>query len=334
MTDLSLEVTPIPGLVVLRLDVREDSRGWFKENWQREKMVGLGLPDFGPGAAQRLLQHRPWRDPRHPHRAVGQVRLDPHRSGLRRVGRHARGADVRHGLHRRDGPARRGVRAARGRQQLPDARGRHDLQLPRQRALAAGTAYPALNLDDATAGHRLADPARRVRDLREGPEHPGDGRRRAHEAAQDPDRRSPRPAGPGPPGRLPRRCPRGPGRWRQGRRPRRVRSRPGHGVPVARVPAGAQRRGLHRRRQGRERGGPGGRLGGQRLGTRRARTDRDRAPPHAGALLHRLRLRRHGRGAHRGRAATHRSGSTRRPRRPATSRWPPRRATTSSARPG
>jgi dTDP-4-dehydrorhamnose 3,5-epimerase/reductase len=45
---LSLEVTPIPGLVVLRLDVREDSRGWFKENWQREKMTALGLPDFGP----------------------------------------------------------------------------------------------------------------------------------------------------------------------------------------------------------------------------------------------------------------------------------------------
>jgi dTDP-4-dehydrorhamnose reductase/dTDP-4-dehydrorhamnose 3,5-epimerase len=44
----SLEVTPIPGLVVLRLDVHEDNRGWFKENWQREKMVDLGLPDFGP----------------------------------------------------------------------------------------------------------------------------------------------------------------------------------------------------------------------------------------------------------------------------------------------
>ncbi|PVG84868.1 dTDP-4-dehydrorhamnose reductase [Nocardioides gansuensis] len=43
-----LETTPIPGLVVLRLDLREDSRGWFKENWQREKMVALGLPDFGP----------------------------------------------------------------------------------------------------------------------------------------------------------------------------------------------------------------------------------------------------------------------------------------------
>ncbi len=46
--ELTLETTPIPGLVVLRLVVHEDDRGWFKENWQREKMVALGLPDFGP----------------------------------------------------------------------------------------------------------------------------------------------------------------------------------------------------------------------------------------------------------------------------------------------
>jgi dTDP-4-dehydrorhamnose 3,5-epimerase len=40
--------TPIPGLVVFDLPVHGDSRGWFKENWQREKMVPEGLPDFGP----------------------------------------------------------------------------------------------------------------------------------------------------------------------------------------------------------------------------------------------------------------------------------------------
>ena len=40
--------TPIPGLVVIELPVRGDSRGWFKENWQREKMTALGLDDFGP----------------------------------------------------------------------------------------------------------------------------------------------------------------------------------------------------------------------------------------------------------------------------------------------
>ena len=40
--------TPIPGLVVFDLPVHGDSRGWFKENWQREKMTALGLEDFGP----------------------------------------------------------------------------------------------------------------------------------------------------------------------------------------------------------------------------------------------------------------------------------------------
>jgi dTDP-4-dehydrorhamnose reductase/dTDP-4-dehydrorhamnose 3,5-epimerase len=40
--------TPIPGLIVLDLAVFGDNRGWFKENWQREKMIAIGLPDFGP----------------------------------------------------------------------------------------------------------------------------------------------------------------------------------------------------------------------------------------------------------------------------------------------
>ena len=40
--------TSIPGLVVWDLPVHGDSRGWFKENWQREKMVAAGLPDLGP----------------------------------------------------------------------------------------------------------------------------------------------------------------------------------------------------------------------------------------------------------------------------------------------
>ena len=40
--------TPIPGVVLYDLPVHGDNRGWFKENWQREKMAALGLPDFGP----------------------------------------------------------------------------------------------------------------------------------------------------------------------------------------------------------------------------------------------------------------------------------------------
>lgn len=45
---LAPTATPIPGLVVFDLPVHGDNRGWFKENWQREKMAALGLPDFGP----------------------------------------------------------------------------------------------------------------------------------------------------------------------------------------------------------------------------------------------------------------------------------------------
>lgn len=45
---MHIESTPIPGLLIVHLDVHGDNRGWFKENWQREKMVAAGLPDFGP----------------------------------------------------------------------------------------------------------------------------------------------------------------------------------------------------------------------------------------------------------------------------------------------
>ena len=48
MADLTIETTPIDGMLVVRLQVHGDNRGWFKENWQREKMVALGLPDFVP----------------------------------------------------------------------------------------------------------------------------------------------------------------------------------------------------------------------------------------------------------------------------------------------
>ncbi|MEV4988416.1 bifunctional dTDP-4-dehydrorhamnose 3,5-epimerase family protein/NAD(P)-dependent oxidoreductase [Pseudarthrobacter sp. LMD1-1-1.1] len=45
---LAVHETPIPGVVLYDLPVHGDNRGWFKENWQREKMVALGLPDFRP----------------------------------------------------------------------------------------------------------------------------------------------------------------------------------------------------------------------------------------------------------------------------------------------
>lgn len=46
--ELDVHTTNIPGVLVFDLSVHGDSRGWFKENWQRAKMCELGLPDFGP----------------------------------------------------------------------------------------------------------------------------------------------------------------------------------------------------------------------------------------------------------------------------------------------
>ena len=48
MSELSIRKTSIQGLLEITLPVHGDSRGWFKENWQREKMIALGLPDFKP----------------------------------------------------------------------------------------------------------------------------------------------------------------------------------------------------------------------------------------------------------------------------------------------
>ncbi|MDQ0633331.1 dTDP-4-dehydrorhamnose reductase/dTDP-4-dehydrorhamnose 3,5-epimerase [Arthrobacter pascens] len=45
---LAATETPIPGMLLFDLPVHGDNRGWFKENWQREKMMALGLPDFSP----------------------------------------------------------------------------------------------------------------------------------------------------------------------------------------------------------------------------------------------------------------------------------------------
>jgi dTDP-4-dehydrorhamnose 3,5-epimerase/reductase len=70
MPELEIKQTPIPGLLVISLDVRSDNRGWFKENWQRQKMVDLGLPDFAPvqnnmsfnnrAGATRGIHAEPW----------------------------------------------------------------------------------------------------------------------------------------------------------------------------------------------------------------------------------------------------------------------------------
>lgn len=46
---ITTEKTSIPGLLKLNLQVFGDQRGWFKENYQAEKLHNLGIPkDFNP----------------------------------------------------------------------------------------------------------------------------------------------------------------------------------------------------------------------------------------------------------------------------------------------
>jgi len=43
--ELSSRKTNIPGLIEFKLPVHGDNRGWFKENFQREKFLKHGLPE-------------------------------------------------------------------------------------------------------------------------------------------------------------------------------------------------------------------------------------------------------------------------------------------------
>lgn len=38
-------IEAIPGLLEFDITVRGDNRGWFKENFQKEKMIPLGFPE-------------------------------------------------------------------------------------------------------------------------------------------------------------------------------------------------------------------------------------------------------------------------------------------------
>lgn len=46
MSDLKVTEADIPGFFVVDLVLHGDNRGWFKENYQKEKMEALGLPAF------------------------------------------------------------------------------------------------------------------------------------------------------------------------------------------------------------------------------------------------------------------------------------------------
>ena len=46
MSDLKITEAKIPGFYIINLDLHSDNRGWFKENYQKEKLEQLGLPQF------------------------------------------------------------------------------------------------------------------------------------------------------------------------------------------------------------------------------------------------------------------------------------------------
>lgn len=46
MKDLSVRESDISGFYIVDLVLHSDSRGWFKENYQKAKMEALGLPKF------------------------------------------------------------------------------------------------------------------------------------------------------------------------------------------------------------------------------------------------------------------------------------------------
>lgn len=68
--ELAVRETPIPGFYEIDLVLHGDSRGWFKENYQKEKLEALGLPKFeivqnnfsfnAQKGATRGLHAEPW----------------------------------------------------------------------------------------------------------------------------------------------------------------------------------------------------------------------------------------------------------------------------------
>ena len=51
------KIEAIPGLMEFDIPVRGDNRGWFKENFQKEKMLPLGFPEsfFTEGKLQNNI---------------------------------------------------------------------------------------------------------------------------------------------------------------------------------------------------------------------------------------------------------------------------------------
>ena len=197
--------------------VREDARGWFKENWQREKMVALGLPDFGPvqnnvsfnasRGATRGIHAEPW----------DKFVSAGDRPGLRGVGRPARGrlASARRSPSR---STRRSPSSCRAASATATRRSRTARPTPTSSTSTGAPASPTPRSRSTTRPPRSPGRSRspRPRSPRRTSANPTLDAVDPDGAQEDPDHRRPRPAGPGAAARLPRRRPR---RHRRGRGP-------------------------------------------------------------------------------------------------------------------
>ena len=187
--ELKVERTNIPGLIVFDLPVHGDNRGWFKENWQRAKMTALGLPDFGP--VQNNISFN----------AKKGVTRGIHAEPWDKYISIATGAVFGAWVDLRPGESFGQVcdlRAAWRGQQLPGARGRHRVHVPRQRVLKPRAEEDVHLREPRGPGpaHRLADPTGGVRAQRGRPApHDAQGRQ-AHGPAPHDGHRLQRPARP------------------------------------------------------------------------------------------------------------------------------------------
>ena len=147
----SLATTPIPGWSSSGWTARDDARGFFKENWQREKMLAIGLPDFGPvqnnvsfnadRGVTRGIHTEPW--DKFVSLATGRI--------------FGAWVDMREGesfgatFSPGDGHLGGGLRA-RGASATPTRRSRTRPPTPTSSTSTGvpGVAYPALHLDDPT----------------------------------------------------------------------------------------------------------------------------------------------------------------------------------------
>ena len=178
--------TAIPGLTIWDLPVHGDNRGWFKENWQRAKMVAAGMPDFGP-----VQNNVSFNDAAGTTRGIHAEPWDKYISV-------ASGRIFGAWVDLRDGPTfgtvftaeldpSRAVFVPQGvGNGVSDARAEHCLHLPGQRSLLAGRRlHVGAIRRDETLAIDVADSVGAGRTLREGPGPGPADRRHPDPAAQD-----------------------------------------------------------------------------------------------------------------------------------------------------